>query len=66
MASNDLLSNPDRLLTVGQLAEVTGVPTQTVYKWSAAGTGPRRLRLGKHLRYRASDVRAWLDSQYVD
>lgn len=66
MTSNDLLSNPERLLTVEQLAAVVGVPAQTVYKWSAAGTGPRRLRVGKYIRFRASDVREWLDNQYVD
>jgi excisionase family DNA binding protein len=66
MASNDLLSNPDRLLTVDELAEVTGVPVQTIYKWPAKGTGPRRMRVGRHIRYRASDVKTWLDGQYVD
>lgn len=63
MTSDDLLSNPDRLLTVEQLAEVAGVPPQTVYKWVAKGVGPRRLRVGKYNRYRVSDVREWLDSR---
>jgi excisionase family DNA binding protein len=66
MASNDLLSDPDRLLTVEELAEVAGVPTQTVYKWVTKGIGPRRLRVGKYNRYRASDVKTWLDGQYCD
>lgn len=66
MSSNDLLSNPNRLLTAEELAEVTGVPIKSVRQWASKGTGPRRLRVGKYVRYRASDVRIWLDSQYVD
>lgn len=41
MASNDLLSNPDRLLSVDQLAEVTGVPVNSIRKWAGKGQGPR-------------------------
>lgn len=63
---SDLLSNPDRLLTMNELAEVTGVSTNTVRDWNLKGTGPRRLRVGKYVRYRAADVKTWLDSQYVD
>jgi excisionase family DNA binding protein len=66
MASNDLLSNPDRLLSVEELAEVTGVPLSSIRKWAAKGAGPRRLRIGKYIRYRASDVRVWLDTLYTD
>jgi predicted DNA-binding transcriptional regulator AlpA len=66
MASNDLLSNPDRLLSVEELAGVTGVPLSSIRKWAAKGTGPRRLRIGKYIRYRASDVRVWLDTLYTD
>lgn len=63
---SDLLSNPDRLLTMNELAEVTGVSTNTVRDWNLKGTGPRRLRVGKYVRYRAADVKTWLDSHYVD
>lgn len=66
MASHELLSNPDRLLTAEELAEATSVPLSSIRKWAAKGTGPRRLRVGKYVRYRAGDVRVWLDSQYVD
>ena len=66
MASNDLLSNPDRLLSVDELAEVTGVPVSSIRKWAGKGHGPRRLRVGKYVRYRASDVREWLNTLYTD
>lgn len=55
----------DPLLTVQQLAARLGVPVATVYAWNSRDLGPRRLRLGKHLRYRESDIEAWLDQRAV-
>lgn len=67
MASNtNVPGDPDRLLSVEELAAVVGIPVRSVRQWAVKGTGPRRLRVGKYVRYKASDVRAWLDSQYVD
>jgi predicted DNA-binding transcriptional regulator AlpA len=41
-----------------------------VYRWNSDGTGPRRLKIGKHVRYRLVDVEAWetqrLSSQAVN
>jgi predicted DNA-binding transcriptional regulator AlpA len=46
------------------------VPVSTVYRWNSDGTGPRRLKIGKHVRYRLVDVEAWetqrLSSQAVN
>jgi excisionase family DNA binding protein len=53
------------LLTVEQLAELLGVPVATVYRWNYLGTGPQRLAIGRHVRYRLSDVEAWLHDQRV-
>ncbi len=44
-----------------QLAELLGVPKSTIDFWRASGTGPTFSRLGKHVRYRESDVLAWAD-----
>ncbi len=46
-------------LSPEDLARREQVPLATVYRWNSEGTGPRRLRLGKHVRYRLSDVEAW-------
>ena len=51
------------LLSPEQLAEYLGVPLATVYRWRARKTGPRGLRVGRHVRYRWADVQAWLDRQ---
>jgi excisionase family DNA binding protein len=54
-----------KLLTVEQLAEFLGVPVATVYRWNYLGTGPQRMAVGRHVRYRLSDVDAWLRDQQV-
>lgn len=50
-------------LTAQQLADREGVPLQTVYIWNTNGTGPRRMKIGKHVRYRMADVLEWEESQ---
>jgi excisionase family DNA binding protein len=50
------------LLTVPEVAEMLAVPVGTLYAWRHKGTGPRALKVGRHLRYRAADVGEWLDS----
>lgn len=54
----------NRMMSVQDLAAMLGVPTATVYRWRTRGEGPRGHRLvGGHVRYRASDVEEWLESQ---
>lgn len=45
------------------LGEYLDVPTRTVYSWNHTGTGPRSIRVGKHVRYRRADVEKWLAAQ---
>ncbi|MEU2573450.1 helix-turn-helix transcriptional regulator [Streptomyces anulatus] len=51
---------PDRYLTPIDLADLLGVPIETVYQWRRKDTGPRGFRVGRHLRYDPEDVRAWV------
>ncbi|MFE3470302.1 helix-turn-helix transcriptional regulator [Streptomyces bacillaris] len=51
---------PDRYLTPLDLADLLGVPVETVYQWRRKDTGPRGFRVGRHLRYDPEDVRAWV------
>jgi excisionase family DNA binding protein len=53
----------DPLLSVGELAAYLGVPVSTVYDWRTGGRGPVAHRLGKHLKFALSDVRAWVEAQ---
>ncbi len=50
------------LWTVQDVSEYLRVPVQTLYSWRQTGYGPPCRRVGKHLRYRPSDVATWLDS----
>lgn len=50
-------------LTIEQLAEREGVAVGTVYGWNSKGGGPRYIKVGKHVRYRMSDVLAWEESR---
>lgn len=50
----------DRLWSVQDVAYYLSIPVQTVYSWRSAGHGPPGRRVGKRVRYRAEDVRAWV------
>jgi predicted DNA-binding transcriptional regulator AlpA len=41
------------------LARREKVPVSRGYRWNSDGTGPRRLKIGKHVSYRLVDVEAW-------
>lgn len=49
--------------TVEETSDYLSVPPRTLYAWRYKGTGPRSIRVGRHLRYRPEDVDAWLDEQ---
>lgn len=53
----------DAFLSPQQLADYVGVPVATVYRWRYEGTGPRGIKVGKHVRYRRRDVEAWLETR---
>jgi predicted DNA-binding transcriptional regulator AlpA len=40
-----------------------GVAPGTIYQWRHRGYGPRAIRVGGALRWRPSDVDAWLEAQ---
>jgi excisionase family DNA binding protein len=53
----------NRLLSPKDVATYLGIPVQTMYAWRTKGGGPRGFRVGRHVRYRAEDVNAWLESR---
>jgi excisionase family DNA binding protein len=58
-ASTEML---DRLWSVQDVSAYLGVPVDTIYQWRSQGSGPPGRRMGKRLRYRPQDVRAWVAS----
>jgi excisionase family DNA binding protein len=53
----------NKLLTTEEVAEFLGVPVQTIYIWRTKKSGPKSIKVGKHLRFRQADIDAWLDEQ---
>jgi predicted DNA-binding transcriptional regulator AlpA len=53
-----------RLWGVQDVATYLGVPVMTIYHWRRTGYGPKGTRVGRYVRYRPDDVRAWFDRQY--
>lgn len=50
-------------MTTDELSEFLRIPKATIYRWRQERRGPKAVRVGKHLRYRRTDVEAWLDRQ---
>ncbi len=55
----------DQYIGAEDVAEQFGVPLKTVYQWNHAGNGPPHYRIGRHVRYRVSEVEAWAESRRV-
>lgn len=53
----------DAFLSPQGLAKYLDLPLSTIYRWNYAGGGPKRLKIGRHVRYRLTDVAQWLDEQ---
>jgi predicted DNA-binding transcriptional regulator AlpA len=55
----------DELLTTAEVALMLRAPSATLRTWRYQGIGPRSFHLGpRGIRYKKSDVLAWLDRQY--
>jgi excisionase family DNA binding protein len=48
------------LATPTEVADYLRVPLRTLYRWRYAGDGPPAFRIGRHLRFRWTDVEEWL------
>jgi excisionase family DNA binding protein len=53
------------LLSPRELADWLGIPIGTIYRWNHTGDGPTPLSIGRHVRYRQSDVEDWLNAHEV-
>lgn len=51
------------LTGTAQVAEYLGVPVGTLHQWRHKGTGPPGYKIGRHVKYRLSEVDAWLEDQ---
>lgn len=49
-----------------QAAEYLGLQKTTLEAWRCRGGGPRFVKLGRSVRYRQSDLDAWIESRIRD
>jgi predicted DNA-binding transcriptional regulator AlpA len=56
----------EQWLSRQDLADRYGLPVKTLAKWASKGTGPPYARMGRHVRYRLSDVTAWETARVDD
>ena len=57
------MEQQDRLVNVQELADYLDVPVKTLYAWRYRCEGPPAFRVGRHLRYRWSDVERWIEGR---
>lgn len=50
-------------LSIEELADLLGVSVKTVRAWRYRKTAPRGAVFGRHVRFRKSDVDAWIEAQ---
>lgn len=55
-------SQLDPVLTPDEVSEHYKISTNTLKKWrQTKGGGPVFIRMGRHVRYRVADLKAWQD-----
>ena len=50
----------DTLIRASDMPSYVGIARQTLARWRHEGSGPRFVKLGGLIFYRAGDVRAWI------
>jgi len=53
----------ESLLTVAELGARLHMTRSSLAQWRYRGKGPKFVKIGAGVRYRVSDVEAWLDEQ---
>jgi excisionase family DNA binding protein len=56
----------EQVLSLSELCAQLQVPAQTIYDLRSQGRGPRGFRVGRELRFRISEVEAWLERMEQD
>lgn len=55
------LKELERLVTIKDVSDLTGFATSSLYTMRHEGRGPKGYRIGGRVRYRLSDVLAWIE-----
>ena len=63
--SEGLLAEFPSLLLPKQAAHTLSVTEHTLAQWRSDGFGPKYVRVGRLIRYKAADVAAWVQARSV-
>jgi predicted DNA-binding transcriptional regulator AlpA len=55
----------ETLLNEHDVARITGLSVASVRRWRLLREGPKFIKINSAVRYRAEDVRAWLETRPV-
>ena len=59
-----MIAMEEQFLKRQEVVEITGLSLSTIYRQMPKGEFPRQLLVGpRAVRWRASDIRAWMDSR---
>lgn len=62
--ANTMIQSSNRLLDANDLSTQTGWSVSTIYRRRSVGASmPRAIKVGRALRWRQSDVDAWIEEQ---
>ena len=53
----------ETLLNEHDVARITGLSVASVRRWRLLRQGPKYLKIGAAVRYKAEDISAWLESR---
>ena len=59
--TSDILA-AKRFITDVEIEHAYGIPRKTLQNWRVLGKGPRFRKFGSGVRYKVSDVEAWVES----
>jgi excisionase family DNA binding protein len=59
---NDEPSIADEILPTDEVAKLLKIPRATLYRWISQGNSPPFYKIGKHNRWKRSEVLAWFDA----
>jgi predicted DNA-binding transcriptional regulator AlpA len=59
------MTDPDALLPEIQAAILLNLSSRTLQAWRSKSVGPPFVRAGRAIRYRRSDILAWIETKVV-
>jgi len=55
------MSTQEQYLTINDFCELLSVTPKTAHRWRYRGIGPASFKAGKQVRFKRSDVEAWIE-----